>query len=229
MSAVVIGLAFGFFLERAGLGNGRKLAAQFYLTDLTVFKVMFTAIVTAMLGLFWLSQAGLLDLSRIELTPTFLVPQVVGGVLFGAGFVIGGYCPGTSCVAAATGRLDGLAVFGGMILGILLFGEAYSFIQPFADSTSLGTLNFPQLFGIRPGVLVGGVTLGAVGAFLLSERIERQSGALNRVLGLAIVVLGLLAMATPGKAPSKPAAVKEAAADSTAKKLPQIRGGGCFR
>lgn len=174
--AVLLGLAFGFFLERAGLGSARKLAAQFYLTDLTVFKVMFTAIITAMLGLFWLSRTGLLDLSLIQMSPTFLLPQIVGGLVFGAGFVIGGYCPGTSCVAAASGKLDGLAVFGGMMAGIFLYGELYSRIRPFANLTGMGRIDFANLTGIPLGYLVGGVTLLALAAFAAAERIERAGG-----------------------------------------------------
>ncbi len=65
--AFVIGIGFGFFLERAGFGSARKLVSQFYLTDLAVFKVMFTAIVTAMLGVFYLSWVGFLDLSLVYL------------------------------------------------------------------------------------------------------------------------------------------------------------------
>ena len=178
--AVLIGAAFGFFLERAGLGNGRKLASQFYLNDLTVFKVMFTAILTALLGLFWLGQAGVLDVSLILLSPTYLIPQVVGGLLFGAGFVIGGYCPGTSCVAAASGKLDALAVFGGMMAGILLYGEIYPSIRPFAESTSMGRISFPELLSVRPGVVVGIVTLLALGGFALAGRIEKARG--NRLV-----------------------------------------------
>jgi uncharacterized protein len=179
--AVTLGLAFGFFLERAGLGNGRKLAAQFYLTDLTVFKVMFTAIVTAMLGLFWLSRAGVVDVSLIYLTPTYLVPQIVGGLLFGAGFVIGGYCPGTTCVAAVSGKLDGVAVFGGMMLGILIYGELYPVIQPFADLTDMGPITFPDLLGVPAGLLVGGVTLVALACFALAGWIEKSRG--QRLVG----------------------------------------------
>ena len=101
---MLFGIAFGWFLERGGMGNARKLAGQFYFTDLSVLKLMFSAIVTAMLGLFWLSWAGLLDLSRVYVPETFIAPQLVGGLVFGVGFAIGGLCPGTSCVAAATGR-----------------------------------------------------------------------------------------------------------------------------
>lgn len=89
--ALLIGIAFGFFLERAGFGSARKLVAQFYLTDLAVFRVMFTAIVTAMVGLVVLNRVGFLDLAEIPLVGTYLAPMVVGGLVLGAGFVIGGY------------------------------------------------------------------------------------------------------------------------------------------
>ena len=110
VAAFLIGIGFGFFLERAGFGSARKLVSQFYLDDLAVFKVMFTAIVTAMLGVTYLAWAGFLDLSLVYLVPTYWVAQVVGGLLLGVGFVVGGYCPGTSIVATATGKLDGLVV-----------------------------------------------------------------------------------------------------------------------
>ena len=103
--AFVLGTGFGFFLERAGFGSARKLAAQFYLYDMSVFKVMFTAIVTAMLGVTYLGWLGWLDLSLVYLVPTHLVPQIVGGLVLGVGFVVGGYCPGTSVASLATGRL----------------------------------------------------------------------------------------------------------------------------
>ena len=89
--ALIIGFGFGFILERGGLGNSRKLAAQFYFRDLTVFKVMFTAIVVAMVGLLVLRSVGLLDGDLIHINPTYLWPGIIGGLVMGAGFVIGGY------------------------------------------------------------------------------------------------------------------------------------------
>ncbi len=106
--AFVIGIAFGFALERGGFGNARILAAQFYFSNMRVLKVMFTAIVTAMLGIYYLSVIGFMDLSLVYVSETYIVPQVVGGLILGVGFVIGGYCPGTSVVSFSTGRLDGL-------------------------------------------------------------------------------------------------------------------------
>lgn len=170
--ALAIGLGFGFALERAGFGSGRKLAAQFYLTDLTVFKVMFSAIVTAMIGLYLLSRSGVLDLSLIYHLPTYLVPQLAGGLLFGVGFVVGGYCPGTSCVAASTGRIDGLVLVGGMMAGIWAFVELYPALEPFVNMTPRGELDLAGLLRLPYGVVVALVTVIAVIGFFASERIE---------------------------------------------------------
>jgi uncharacterized membrane protein YedE/YeeE len=171
--AMVIGVAFGFALERAGLGNGCKLAAQFYLTDLTVFKVMFTAIVTAMTGLYLLSAAGVLDLSLIFRLPTYLVPHLVGGLLFGVGFVVGGYCPGTSCVAASTGRLDGLVLILGMMTGIWIFVESYPLLEGFVNLSPMGEVDVPTFLHLPHGAVVLLVVILAVCGFLVADRIER--------------------------------------------------------
>lgn len=174
--AFVIGIGFGFFLERAGFGNARKLAAQFYLRDLSVLKVMFTAIVTAMTGLYLLARLGLVDLSLVYLVPTFLVPQIVGGLLLGVGFVIGGYCPGTSCVSAATGRIDGMVYVLGMFGGLLGFGVVYPRIIPFVKSTPMGQITLARLFNLPYGLLVFAVVLMALGAFAAAEWAERRFG-----------------------------------------------------
>ena len=172
--AFLIGIGFGFFLERAGFGSGRKLAAQFYGYDLTVFKVMFTAIVTAMLGIFYLSWMGLVDLSLVYLTPTFLVPQVVGGLLLGVGFVIGGYCPGTSCVAASTGKIDGVVYLLGIIFGIFVFGEIFPLIESFYTATPMGEITLPRLLNLPYSVIVLAVVLMALGGFAFAEWAEKK-------------------------------------------------------
>lgn len=170
--ALAIGVVFGFFLERGGLGDARKLAAQFYLTDLTVLKVMFSAIVTAALGLFWLGRLGILDVSRVYVLPTYVAPHLVGGLVFGVGFVMGGLCPGTSCVSLSSGKLDGLVLLGGMLLGIVLFNEAYPLLATFYDSTPLGQVTLTDLFHVSQGVMVLALVLMAVASFWLAERIE---------------------------------------------------------
>lgn len=171
--AFVIGIGFGFFLERAGFGSATKLAAQFYGRDLTVFKVMFTAIITAMLGLFWLAWLGVLDLSRVFVLPTYLVPQLAGGLIFGVGFVTGGYCPGTCCVAAVTGKMDGWVHFVGMLLGILAFGEFFPSLELFYNSSSMGRVTLDQVFHLPYGVTVFLIVLIALVGFYAAERIEQ--------------------------------------------------------
>jgi hypothetical protein len=174
-AALVIGVAFGWCLERSGMGSARKLSGQFYLTDLTVFKMMFSAILTAMLGAFWLGRIGVLDLSRVYVPETFLVPQLVGGLVFGAGFAIGGLCPGTSCVAAATGRGDGLMLMAGMFSGVLLTGLAFKPLEHFYTSTSRGSLTLPQMLHVPYGVVVAIIVGIAFVGFRVAEAIEARS------------------------------------------------------
>lgn len=171
--ALVVGLAFGTALERAGLGSAKKLAGQFYLTDFTVLKVMFSAIVTAMLGLFWLGRLGVLDLAQVYVPETFLVPQLAGGLIFGAGFVLAGLCPGTSCVAAASGRIDGAVTMLGMFAGVCATGAWFAPIAGFAQRTALGVRRLPEVVHLSYGTTVLAVVVAALGAFYIAERIER--------------------------------------------------------
>ena len=172
--AFIIGIAFGFTLERGGFGNARILAAQFYFSNMRVLKVMFTAIVTAMLGIYYLSVIGFMDLSLVYVSSTYIVPQVVGGLILGVGFVIGGYCPGTSVVSFSTGRLDGLVYILGVMAGIFVFGEIYPLIENFYYSTNLGSLTIPQYFDMSYGMVVFFVVLMALGAFAAAEWAEKK-------------------------------------------------------
>ena len=174
--AFVIGLGFGFFLERAGFGSARKLAAQFYFYDMSVFKVMFTAIVTAMLGVTYLGWIGWLDLSLVYLVPTYIVPQIVGGLVLGVGFVIGGYCPGTSVASLATGRVDGMVYAAGIFAGTFVYAEIYPAIESFVNSTSMGQVTLPEVLGISWGVVVFAVVLIAVLGFWGATTVERLLG-----------------------------------------------------
>ena len=175
--AFLIGIAFGFFLERAGFGSARKLAAQFYLTDLTVFKVMFTAIVTAMVGVFYLSWLGIVDLSLVYLGNTYLLPQITGGLILGIGFVVGGYCPGTSCVAGATGKIDAYFFLGGIVAGIVVFGEAFPLLKSFFNATAIGPVTIPGLLNLPYGLVVLAVILMAIGGFAGATWVERTMAA----------------------------------------------------
>lgn len=172
--ALVIGIFFGFFLERGGLGNATKLVGQFYLYDMTVFKMMFTAIITAMLGLFWLSYFGFLDLSLVYLIPTYIVPQIAGGFIFGVGFVMGGLCPGTSCVALTTGRTDSVFLIIGMAFGVFVFGESFPLIKDFYYSSAMGNATFPGLLNVSYGTMVLAAAVLALAGFYFAGKIEKK-------------------------------------------------------
>ena len=152
--ALVLGVGFGFCLERAGFGSARKLTSVFYLHDMAVVKVMFTAIVTAMVGLFALSALGLLDLAELYVEPTNLAAQAIGGLVFGAGFMIGGYCPGTSIAAIATGRKDGIMFALGMLAGVMAYAEFTPGIETWIADTAQGEMTLPSLTGIGMGWFV---------------------------------------------------------------------------
>lgn len=178
--AFAIGIGFGFFLERAGFGSARKLVAQFYLTDLAVFKVMFTAIVTAMLGVTYLAWMGILDLSLVYLVPTYWAAQVVGGLLLGVGFVVGGYCPGTSVAAVATGKIDGLVYVLGIVAGTVTFAGLFPWLRGLYLAGSAGVRTLPQIFHLPYGVVVFAVVLMALGGFYGAGLLETRFGAKER-------------------------------------------------
>lgn len=175
--AFLVGTGFGFGLERAGFGSAKKLVAQFYLRDLAVFKVMFSAIVTAMLGVTYLAWLGILDLGQVYLVPTYWIPQLIGGLVLGIGFVIGGYCPGTSIAAAATGRIDGLAFVFGFAAGTLGFAVASPLLSGLLYAGELGQTTLPEALGVGHGVIVFAVVAIAVAGFAGASWLEKHMAA----------------------------------------------------
>jgi hypothetical protein len=171
---LVLGVLFGFVLERAGFGSAKKLTAQLYLEDMSVLKVMFTGIITAMLLVYWTVGLGFLDFGRVWVNPTYLGSGILGGLLFGVGFATGGYCPGTALVAAATLKIDGLLIVLGAIFGIGVFAYTVPLFDAFWNhSGNYGTLTLFDWLGVSPPVAVVLAVLMAVGMFVGAEAVER--------------------------------------------------------
>jgi rhodanese-related sulfurtransferase len=168
----IVGIAFGMSLEGAGFGNSKLLAAQFYFKDMRVFKVMFTAIIVAMTLIFLSSALGILDYNLIWVPPTYLWPGIVGGLVMGVGFIIGGFCPGTSLVGLATGKLDAVVFVFGVLFGIYLFGETISSYAVFFESSYMGRFTLPELFNANYGTVVFIVVVAALSLFVVSQRVE---------------------------------------------------------
>jgi len=218
LTGLFFGFMFGFVLERAGFGNARKLAGQFYLNDMTVFKVMFTAILVAMVGLFSLSAMGLADLSLMWINPTFMPAQAVGGFLLGIGFIMSGLCPGTSVVSMVSGRIDAWVTFAGIIVGIAVFTLTVDWVPGLLDLYHAGSGEvslLPQLLGVPPLVLVLILVAGATLAFMGAEKVESivqlrrapteltpwNRPRLTLVLGGGLAVMTMLGLALSGPRP----------------------------
>ncbi len=172
--ATLIGCVFGFALERAGFGRATVLTDQFYGDNMRVFKVMFSAIVTAMLGVFVCSGLGILDLSLMRIPTTYLWPQIAGGFLLGVGFIVSGHCPGTAVVGASSGNIDAMVAFFGTVLGTYAFGGVFPWIQDFYNSGEMGILRLPTTFGISETLAVIAVVLMAIGGFFGAEWVEKK-------------------------------------------------------
>jgi uncharacterized membrane protein YedE/YeeE len=175
LTAIVLGFGFGFALERGGFGNARKLAGQFYLRDMTVFKVMFTAILVAMVGLYTLAGLGWVDMARMWINPTFMWAQVVGGFLLGIGFIMSGLCPGTSVVSAASGRWDGVVTIAGIFVGTAVFAVAvdlFPALESLYTAGEMGVSILPEVLGLPTLPFVMVVVLVAGMAFIGAEAVE---------------------------------------------------------
>ena len=205
--AIFIGIAFGFILEQAGFSTSKKLVGLFYGYDFTVLRVFFTGGVTAMIGVIILGHFGLLDLSLIYINPTFLWSAIVGGLIMGLGFVIGGFCPGTSITAAAIGKIDAMIFVLGSGIGVFIFAEGYPEFENFYKAGYWGNVRIFETLGMSQGLFAFLLTLIAVSAFWFTTIVENKVNGIPNpefkparlyagLSGLAILI-GLSAFVMP--------------------------------
>jgi rhodanese-related sulfurtransferase len=202
----LIGFGFGFVLEMSGFGNSKKLAAQFYFKDLTVLKVMFGAIVTAMVLIALSSAIGILDINLVYIPETYLWSGLLGGVIMGVGFIVGGFCPGTSVVSAATFKIDGLFFLMGALFGVFVFGETEQYFDGFWHGSYYGRLTLMNVFNLPTGVVVLLVVFMALFMFWGGEKLEHIFGKRDltkeprlRYAGAGALVLVALAVLLIGQ------------------------------
>jgi hypothetical protein len=172
--ALLIGMAFGYVLESAGFSSSRKLAGVFYGYDFTVLRVFFTAAITAALGLLYFGYMGWLDLSMIYVNETFLLASAVGGLIMGAGFITGGYCPGTSMTGIAIGKIDAMVFTAGMFIGILIFSEAFPLLKPLYESYDMGPVKIYDYLGLSSGVFMLLLIIIALVAFVVARIVQNK-------------------------------------------------------
>lgn len=172
--SLLLGFGFGVALEQAGFGSSRRLAGIFYFRDMTVLRVMFTAMVTAMLGLQLALTLGIVSAEQIYFLPTIYGAQIVGGLLFGVGFVLSSWCPGTAAVGLASGRLDALIFLVGAALGSILFNELYGLVAPLVSWGDSGVKFIWEAFGVSAPLFALLFSAVAIAAFWGSEWIEKK-------------------------------------------------------
>lgn len=175
--AILIGFGFGFILERSGFSNARKIVGVFYGYDFTVIRVFMTAVAVAMIGLFYFNFMGWINLGMIFINPMYFYPILTGSVIMGIGFVIGGYCPGTSVAGLAIGKLDALTYTLGMYLGILTFSEAFPLFSDFFEMGFRGNLMVNDVLGISKAafalIFVGSMLAFFIIIYLLRDRFRK--------------------------------------------------------
>jgi hypothetical protein len=172
--AFIIGIGFGFSLEQAGFSSSRKLAGMFYGYDTTVLKVFFTAAIVALAGSQLLSYFGLLNLKLVFVNPFYMNSAILGGIIMGAGFIMGGYCPGTGICALSIGKVDAMVFVGGGLVGAYLFAETYPYVQSIAMDNYMGPMRVDEWLGVSPGVFTLLLILAALLLFWMAELAEKK-------------------------------------------------------
>jgi len=172
--AILIGIAFGFLLEASGFSSSRNIVGVFYGYNFVVLRVFFTAVIVAMVGLLYFDYFGWIDLSKIFILPTYLAPMIAGSVIMGFGFILGGFCPGTSFTAIAIGKLDGLVFTIGLYLGIFLFSEGFPLYENFYNSGYMGNVTLTDVTGIAAPWFAFAFTFIALAAFWVTMIIEKR-------------------------------------------------------
>ena len=172
--AFVLGIGFGFVLEQSGFSSSRKLAGLFYGYDMVVLKVFFTGGATAMLGLLFFSLFGWVDLNLVYVNPTFLTSAIAGGLIMGLGFIMGGYCPGTSFCGAAIGKIDAMVFIIGLFIGVFFFAFAYPMFENLYKAADMGSPKISAMFGLGDGIFALILVVVALGMFYVSEWVEKK-------------------------------------------------------
>lgn len=172
--AFFIGIGFGFVLEQGGFSSSRKLAGVFYGYDTVVLKVFFTGAITASLGLLFMSLFGWIDLNLVYINETYLTSAILGGIIMGAGFIMGGYCPGTSFCGAAIGKIDAIIFIIGLFIGVFIFAEGYPLWEGVFKANFMGYPRISEFFNISEGFFALMLIIVAVMMFWGAEWAEKK-------------------------------------------------------
>jgi len=174
LTAIIIGIGFGFALEQGGFSSSRKLAGMFYGYDATVIKVFFTAAIVALIGSQFLAFFGLLNLNQVYVNEFYVTASIVGGIIMGGGFIMGGFCPGTGLCAMSIGKIDAMVYILGGHAGAFLFAETWPLIEKIAMANYRGPVKINEVLGMSPGMFTLLLVAAAAAMFWLAEKAEKR-------------------------------------------------------
>lgn len=172
--ALLLGVGFGFALEASGFSSSRKIMGTFFGYDFVVLRVFFTAAITAMTGIIYFDYMGWMDASMLYINPFYVMSAIIGGIIMGLGFALGGFCPGTSFSAAAIGKIDAMVFSIGLFIGIFIFSEIYPVFEGFYNSGDMGGAKIYDLLGMRESVFAFLLIVAAVGMFYGAAFVEKK-------------------------------------------------------
>lgn len=152
----LIGIVFGFLLQKGGATQYDVIINQLLLRDFTVLKIMFAAIIVGMIGIYAMKALGLIELQP---KPCNVYPIIIGGLIFGAGFALLGYCPGTSVGAVGSGSIHALIGVVGILTGAGIYASIYPLVRKNLDKPDLGNVTLPELFGVNQWILIFLITV----------------------------------------------------------------------
>ncbi len=178
--ALIIGVLFGAILEQAGFSTSKKLVGLFYGYDFTVLRVFFTAGIVAMIGVMGLEHYGLIDINLVYVNPTFLWSAIIGGLIMGLGFVVGGFCPGTSVCAAAIGKIDAMIFIVGAFFGVIVFAEGYPIFEPLYKAADLGSPRFFETLGMSQNIFAFIMVVMALASFWIASIVENKVNKIKK-------------------------------------------------
>ena len=177
---LLTGIVFGILLQKGRVAKFSVIVGQFILKDWTVVKVMGTAVVVGSVGVHALVSSGQ---AHLHVKPVLLGGVLVGGVCFGVGMAIFGYCPGTSVAACGEGKPDAMVGVLGMLAGALVFVVDFSALQPLIKGLGdMGKVTLPDATGTSPWLWVAGLVAGGLAVFLLFARRAMSSSADNALI-----------------------------------------------
>ncbi|ADV46602.1 YeeE/YedE thiosulfate transporter family protein [Nitratifractor salsuginis] len=175
--AIVMGFAFGFVLERTGFTRAQHIADTFYFRNLAVPKIMGVTVITATTWFILFAWMGWIDLNALFTPSTYVWPYVVGGIIFGFGMVMSGYCPGTAVAGLGSGKSDALVFLLGLFGGAFIYFLLYPLISGFVSSGNLGVLKLHDLFGgneYTSYILTVALETGIIGFLMLLQTLTNK-------------------------------------------------------